>query len=139
MTLPSAEERDAGRAPLALLIFLALITSVTAMTIDAVLPALDAISDDLGFADPADRQLIVLVVFVGMGLAQPVFGPLSDAIGRRRAAMSGWAIYVVGTLIAMMLPYSVAYILLWSVFYFTWVFLLGFPVGPAAPTYYTAG
>ena len=42
----------------------------------------------------------------------------------------------VGTLIAMMLPYCVAYILLWSVFFFIWVFVLGFAVGPAAPTYY---
>jgi len=45
----------------------------------------------------------------------------------------------VGTLIAMMLPYCVAYILLWSAFFFVWVFVLGFPVGPAAPTYYTPG
>ena len=45
----------------------------------------------------------------------------------------------VGTLIAMMLPYCVAYILLWSVFFFVWVFVLGFPVGPAAPTYYAPG
>ncbi|MEM7611036.1 MAG: AbgT family transporter [Pseudomonadota bacterium] len=43
----------------------------------------------------------------------------------------------VGTLIAMMLPYSVAFITLWSCFFFIWVFVLGMPVGPAAPTYYT--
>lgn len=45
----------------------------------------------------------------------------------------------VGTLIAMMLPYCVAYLLLWSLFFFLWVFILGFPVGPATPTYYTTG
>ena len=42
----------------------------------------------------------------------------------------------VGTLIAMMLPYSAAFIVCWSLFYFLWVFVLGLPVGPAAPTYY---
>ena len=42
----------------------------------------------------------------------------------------------VGTLIAMMLPYSVAFIVLWSLFFFFWVFILGMPVGPATPTYY---
>lgn len=42
----------------------------------------------------------------------------------------------VGTLIAMMLPYSVAFITCWSVFFFLWVFVLGLPVGPASPTYY---
>ncbi len=42
----------------------------------------------------------------------------------------------VGTLIAMMLPYSVSFLLLWSVFFFIWVFVLGMPVGPSTPTYY---
>ena len=42
----------------------------------------------------------------------------------------------VGTLIAMMLPYSVAFLLCWSLFFFLWVFVLGLPVGPASPIYY---
>ena len=45
----------------------------------------------------------------------------------------------VGTLIAMMLPYSAAFLLFWSLFFFAWTFLLGLPVGPASPTYYSAG
>ncbi len=45
----------------------------------------------------------------------------------------------IGTLIAMMLPYSVAFLVLWSSFFFVWVFLLGLPVGPSTPTYYTPG
>jgi aminobenzoyl-glutamate transport protein len=40
----------------------------------------------------------------------------------------------VGTMIAMMLPYSVALLLSWTAFFFIWVFALGLPVGPAAPT-----
>jgi aminobenzoyl-glutamate transport protein len=43
----------------------------------------------------------------------------------------------IGTLISMMLPYSVALLLCWSVFFFLWVFVLGLPVGPASPTYYS--
>ena len=42
----------------------------------------------------------------------------------------------VGTLIAMMLPYSIAFLTFWSMFFFLWTFVLGFPVGPASPTYY---
>ena len=43
----------------------------------------------------------------------------------------------VGTLIAMMLPYSVAFLVFWSLFFFLWTFVIGLPVGPATPTYYT--
>lgn len=102
--LPDEKARAEGRAPLSLLVFLALMTSVSALTIDAILPALDAISRDLAFADPTDRQLIVLAVFAGLGFGQPIFGPLSDAIGRRKAAALGWVVYVVGTAIAVLAP-----------------------------------
>ncbi len=42
----------------------------------------------------------------------------------------------VGTLIAMMLPYSILFLLTWSGFFFLWTFVLGLPVGPGSPTYY---
>ena len=42
----------------------------------------------------------------------------------------------VGTMIAMMLPYSVAFIVGWTLLFFVWVFVAGMPVGPATPTYY---
>jgi len=44
----------------------------------------------------------------------------------------------VGTLIAMMLPYSIFFILTWSVFFFVWAFGFDLPVGPGSPTYYPA-
>lgn len=101
MSLPTESDRTLGRAPLALLFFLSLMTSVIALTIDAILPALDGISDDLQFENPSDRQLIVLIVFAGMGIGQPIFGPLADAIGRRKTALIGWGLYIVGALVAM--------------------------------------
>lgn len=101
MSLPTAQDRAQGRAPLAFLTFLALMTSVVAFTIDAILPAVDGISADLDFESPTDRNYLILVVFLGMGLAQPVFGPLSDAIGRRRTATIGWAVFAVGSVVAM--------------------------------------
>lgn len=42
----------------------------------------------------------------------------------------------VGTIIAMMLPYSLLFLLSWMALFFLWVFAFGLPVGPAAPTYY---
>ncbi|HUS53416.1 MAG TPA: MFS transporter, partial [Thermohalobaculum sp.] len=101
MTLPTPHERAEGRASPAFLIFLALMTSVVAVTIDAVLPALDTISDELGFAGANDRHLIIMLVFVGMGASQVVYGPLSDSIGRKRTAMLGWVVFAIGTVLAM--------------------------------------
>lgn len=43
----------------------------------------------------------------------------------------------IGTLIAMMLPYSIIFFIGWTILFFIWVFALGMPVGPEAPTYYT--
>ncbi|MBX3125578.1 MAG: AbgT family transporter [Polyangiaceae bacterium] len=43
----------------------------------------------------------------------------------------------IGTIISMMLPYSVVFILGWTALFYLWVFAFGLPVGPAAPTYYT--
>jgi aminobenzoyl-glutamate transport protein len=42
----------------------------------------------------------------------------------------------IGTLIATMLPYSLLFLAGWIVFFYLWVFGLGLPVGPAAPTYF---
>ncbi len=43
----------------------------------------------------------------------------------------------IGTLIATMLPYSICFIVGWSVLFYLWVFVFGLPVGPGAATYYT--
>lgn len=43
----------------------------------------------------------------------------------------------IGTLIATMLPYSLCFIVGWSVLFYLWVFVFGLPVGPGAATYYT--
>jgi aminobenzoyl-glutamate transport protein len=42
----------------------------------------------------------------------------------------------IGTIISMMLPYSIFFFVGWMLLFFLWVFALGMPVGPDAPTYY---
>jgi aminobenzoyl-glutamate transport protein len=43
----------------------------------------------------------------------------------------------IGTIVATMLPYTVAFIIGWVILFFGWVFLFDLPVGPGAPTFYT--
>ncbi len=42
----------------------------------------------------------------------------------------------IGTMIATMLPYSVTFLIGWMILFYIWVFGLGLPVGPGAPTLY---
>lgn len=43
----------------------------------------------------------------------------------------------IGTLVAIMLPYTLFMLIGWSLLFFVWVFVFGLPVGPGAATYYT--
>lgn len=42
----------------------------------------------------------------------------------------------IGTIISMMLPYSILFYICWLILFYLWVFVLELPVGPGAPTYY---
>jgi aminobenzoyl-glutamate transport protein len=42
----------------------------------------------------------------------------------------------IGTLVAMMLPYSIFFLIFWVGLFYLWVFGFGLPVGPGAPTLY---
>jgi aminobenzoyl-glutamate transport protein len=42
----------------------------------------------------------------------------------------------IGTVISMMIPYSVMFFIGWMLLFYVWVFGLGLPVGPGSPTYY---
>lgn len=44
-----------------------------------------------------------------------------------------------GTLISLMLPYSLVFLIGWTAFFYLWVFLLDFPIGPGAPHVYPPG
>jgi DHA1 family bicyclomycin/chloramphenicol resistance-like MFS transporter len=77
----------------------ALLTSLVALSIDAMLPALGRIATELQAADPNSRQFVVLCFFAGLGAGQLLAGPLSDRIGRKPAILSGLLIYAAGSVL----------------------------------------
>lgn len=79
---------------------LALLFSLVALSIDAMLPAIGAIADELGAAHDNDRQLVIGVLFLGLALGQLIYGPLSDSIGRKPAIFIGLAVFIAGTVLA---------------------------------------
>jgi len=80
---------------------MALMTSLVALSIDAMLPALHQIGDDLGIVATQDTHLIVSLFFIGMGFGQLYYGPVSDDKGRRYAIISGLIIFAIGSLVCM--------------------------------------
>ncbi len=82
-------------------LIISLMMSLTAMSIDAMLPALPQIGRDLGVGAPNDRQLVVSIFFLGLAFGQLFFGPLSDKTGRKPAIYAGFALYLVGSLTAL--------------------------------------
>ena len=80
---------------------MATLTALVAMSIDMVLPALPAIGATLGVARANDNQLIVSLLFLGFGLGQLFYGPLSDSTGRKPAAYVGLVLYTIGSVMAL--------------------------------------
>lgn len=78
---------------------MASLMSIVAISIDAMMPALGIMGRDLQVSFPNQIQLIITFIFMGMTVGQLFFGPLSDAIGRRKVLFIGLAIYGVGSVI----------------------------------------
>ena len=95
----SAPSRAPG--PVEFIGLIALLTSLTAISIDALLPALRAMELTLGVEDGRDLQLVITLFIAGMVIGEILFGPISDAFGRKPAVLAGLALYLVGTVLAM--------------------------------------
>ncbi len=79
---------------------MALLTSIVALSIDTVLPGLYEISSSLGAQEENQRQQIISVLFLGMALAQIVYGPISDALGRKKPIYFGLGVFIGGSVIS---------------------------------------
>jgi len=77
---------------------MAILMSLVALSIDAILPALRQIGQDLNVQHANDVQLIISSVFLGMSLGLMFFGPYSDSYGRKPAIYLGMVIFFGGCL-----------------------------------------
>ena len=80
-------------------LLVALLMSIVAISIDALLPALDAIRADILLSHPNQAQYVVSALFLGMAIGQLICGPLSDATGRKKVLYGGILLFLVGTVI----------------------------------------
>ena len=94
-TAPGSALRPVEFVPL-----IALLMSLVALAIDAMLPALPAIGRDLGAPRPNDVQYVITSLFLGLGIGQMIFGPLSDRIGRKPAIHAGLVLFMIGCVVS---------------------------------------
>jgi DHA1 family bicyclomycin/chloramphenicol resistance-like MFS transporter len=78
---------------------MAALMASNALAIDAMLPALPDIGEALSVSDDNRRQLVITAYLIGFGLAQLVYGPVSDRVGRRPVLVVTVAFYAVFALL----------------------------------------
>ncbi len=80
---------------------MALMMSLVALSIDAILPALPDLGRDLRVREANDSQLVVSLLFFGLAFGQVVYGPLSDSSGRKPAVYLGFFFFFIGCLFSI--------------------------------------
>ena len=80
---------------------LGLLSAVGPFAIDMYLPAMPAITADLG-TDIAATQLTLTAFFLSFGLAQLFYGPWADAAGRKLPLYAGLSVYILASVWAAM-------------------------------------
>ena len=80
---------------------MASLMSIVALAIDALLPALDYIGFSIGTTKSSDTQLLITMIFLGLGVGPLLFGPISDSIGRKPIVYMGFALFIMASLICI--------------------------------------
>ncbi|WP_289006225.1 multidrug effflux MFS transporter [uncultured Kingella sp.] len=105
---------------LALLLTLSALMAMTSLSTDIYLPAMPVMERTLG----GNAELTVTGFLIGFALAQLVWGPVSDRIGRKIPLFAGLGLFIVGSA-GCALSQSMEAVVFWRVFQ-----ALGACVGP---------
>jgi len=85
--------------------------AVTSLSTDIYLPAMPEMAKEL----QGDAELTITGFLVGFAIAQLVWGPISDQIGRRKPLFIGMVLFTIGSL-GCALSNSMEQIIFWRVF-----------------------
>lgn len=97
-------QKDIQKPNFEFIALMAALMSIVALAIDAILPALSNIGVAINSLDPIDHQLLITMIFLGLGVGQLFFGPLSDSYGRKPMVYLGFALFVIASMICLFAP-----------------------------------
>ncbi|PHR74510.1 MAG: Bcr/CflA family drug resistance efflux transporter [Lutibacter sp.] len=89
------------KSQLEFIALMASLMSLVALSIDALLPALEQIGLSVGIQNSTDNQLLITMIFLGLGFGQLIFGPLSDSFGRKPMVYFGFIVFVLASFICV--------------------------------------
>ncbi len=107
MTSPQTR---AASGPLFILILSGLM-AFTSLSTDIYLPAMPVMADEL----QGDAELTITGFLIGFALAQLVWGPISDRLGRRKPLFIGMLLFIIGSA-GCALSTTIDQIVFWRVF-----------------------
>jgi len=84
------------------ILLMASLMSIVALAIDAILPAMSAIGISVNSLDTGNNQLLITMIFLGLGCGQLLFGPLSDSFGRKPIVYIGFAVFALGSIVCVL-------------------------------------
>ncbi|MFY0604323.1 MAG: multidrug effflux MFS transporter [Flavobacteriaceae bacterium] len=80
---------------------MASLMSMVALSIDAILPALEPIGIAIGTTHAGENQMLITMIFLGLGVGQLIFGPISDSFGRKPIIYLGFIIFVLASILCI--------------------------------------
>ena len=89
------------RSQFEFVVLMAALMSIVALSIDAVLPALPLIGNHLSINEPLELPKLITSIFLGLGIGQLIFGPLSDSFGRKPIVYVGFVLFILASIICI--------------------------------------
>lgn len=96
--------KDTQKPNFEFIALMAALMSIVTLAIDALLPAISNIGKEIHSLDPTENQLLITMIFLGLGVGQLFFGPLSDSYGRKPMVYLGFAIFGVASIVCLIAP-----------------------------------
>lgn len=99
--ISKSQKTKARTSQIEFILLMACLMSIVALSIDAILPALQSIGKSINTRNSSENQLLITMIFLGLGFGQLIFGPISDSLGRKPVVYVGFIIFAISSFICV--------------------------------------